>query len=450
MSLTKATFSMINGAQVNVLDYGADPTGVADSSAAFQAALLAGATVYVPSGTYKANITIPTTATYGAKRIVGNGKTSTTLVTVDASSPAVITVDATSAYMQHFQLEQIGLQSTAGNVNAIGLYFKGTNVNSINDYHAITDVSITGFGKGVYATGRLIESTWERVFITYCKIGFHGSTDPSNVSFILNRFSTCNFNNSLQEGARVDVLSLDNTFYACNFQGNNSAAVAGVAATHFVDSQNLTFIACYWEDNAGSVAVNTTVPATNSIGCRITGSGITTNPVIINSWMVGSGCILLVDPTVLQSGSVNNCSITPTATGFGVAVTSAVNQGTTQSQFAVNSAVSGQILLNNSVSSSQMGFIQQQEGWFYGANPASVDLAKFKNFMINNSAVDCTLVAPTNLIVGCELTIYAYGQKVTVPGSVMAGGAASDVLTNTMQTFVVLPYPYYGKLAKKA
>jgi hypothetical protein len=39
MSLTKATFSMIDGGQINVRDFGADPTGVADSSAAIQAAI---------------------------------------------------------------------------------------------------------------------------------------------------------------------------------------------------------------------------------------------------------------------------------------------------------------------------------------------------------------------------------------------------------------------------
>jgi hypothetical protein len=36
MSLTKVSYSMVNGAPVNVLDFGADPTGVADSTAAFQ------------------------------------------------------------------------------------------------------------------------------------------------------------------------------------------------------------------------------------------------------------------------------------------------------------------------------------------------------------------------------------------------------------------------------
>lgn len=39
MALTKATYSMINGAVVNVLDFGADPTGVADSTQAIQNAV---------------------------------------------------------------------------------------------------------------------------------------------------------------------------------------------------------------------------------------------------------------------------------------------------------------------------------------------------------------------------------------------------------------------------
>jgi len=39
MSLTKATYSMIDGAPVNVLDFGADPTGATDSTTAIQAAI---------------------------------------------------------------------------------------------------------------------------------------------------------------------------------------------------------------------------------------------------------------------------------------------------------------------------------------------------------------------------------------------------------------------------
>lgn len=58
MSLTKATYSMISGAPVNVLDFGADPTGINDSLAAFNAAIASiqnqdmGGAVYVPRGNY--------------------------------------------------------------------------------------------------------------------------------------------------------------------------------------------------------------------------------------------------------------------------------------------------------------------------------------------------------------------------------------------------------------
>lgn len=52
MPLTKVSYSMIQGSPVNVLDYGADPTGSADSTAAIQAAIDTNGTVWIPNGTY--------------------------------------------------------------------------------------------------------------------------------------------------------------------------------------------------------------------------------------------------------------------------------------------------------------------------------------------------------------------------------------------------------------
>ena len=61
MALTKVSFSMIDGAAVNVQDFDADPTGVLDSSAAFNEAIDAvitkgGGALWIPYGTYKVDL----------------------------------------------------------------------------------------------------------------------------------------------------------------------------------------------------------------------------------------------------------------------------------------------------------------------------------------------------------------------------------------------------------
>ena len=57
MSLTKLSYAMIQGAPVNVLDFGADPTGSTDSTTAIQTAIDSGANIVCFSGgTYKVNL----------------------------------------------------------------------------------------------------------------------------------------------------------------------------------------------------------------------------------------------------------------------------------------------------------------------------------------------------------------------------------------------------------
>ena len=75
MALTKVSYSMITGAPVNVLDFGADPTGVADSTSSINAALAFSVAtgkpgvVTIPSGTYKCTSTI--TVDVSMIRLVG-------------------------------------------------------------------------------------------------------------------------------------------------------------------------------------------------------------------------------------------------------------------------------------------------------------------------------------------------------------------------------------------
>jgi hypothetical protein len=68
MALTRVTYSLIEGAAVNPLDYGADPSGVADSTAAINAAVVAtpaGKALVFSPGTYK--ITAPVLVDKGIK-----------------------------------------------------------------------------------------------------------------------------------------------------------------------------------------------------------------------------------------------------------------------------------------------------------------------------------------------------------------------------------------------
>lgn len=60
MALTKVTYSMIQGACVNVLDYGATGDGVTNDAAAITAAVATGQNVYFPKGTYYYNTNTPT------------------------------------------------------------------------------------------------------------------------------------------------------------------------------------------------------------------------------------------------------------------------------------------------------------------------------------------------------------------------------------------------------
>lgn len=85
MSLTKASYSMIDGAPFNILDYGADDTGVADSQPAIQAAIdaaaVSGGVVIAPAGTYKTSSSINL---YGKVSFIGQGQ-AVTVIKPDAS-----------------------------------------------------------------------------------------------------------------------------------------------------------------------------------------------------------------------------------------------------------------------------------------------------------------------------------------------------------------------------
>jgi hypothetical protein len=79
MSLTKATYSMVYGAPVNILDFGAVGNGVVDDTAAIQSAFNSGSRhILIPPGTYR--ITSTLTLTGNGYRIVQAGNLNAVLL----------------------------------------------------------------------------------------------------------------------------------------------------------------------------------------------------------------------------------------------------------------------------------------------------------------------------------------------------------------------------------
>ena len=87
MSLTKASYSMVQGAPVNILDYGASTTS-ANNTAAIQAALDTGLDVYIPPGEFVCTDTLSMHTPH--QTLFGNGWGSQITFTFSSAKPGLI------------------------------------------------------------------------------------------------------------------------------------------------------------------------------------------------------------------------------------------------------------------------------------------------------------------------------------------------------------------------
>lgn len=246
MGLTKVTYSMIDGAFVNVLDYGADPTGTNDSTAAFKAARdyaasLTGSDsynttfsgrgikVFIPNGTYLISEEIAWGGT--AVYVEGEGANTTVVkAAVSFTGSAVFTfgVFSTITYTRSQGCQGIGFNLNNNSIPAIrfaglrnGSYFK--------------DITITAF------TGTAFLSDWS---------GTVGSYTMSQGVLIENVYAI-NVTNNL---TNVSVFSLDGlyetTLINCEYIGAGSIQSSGVVGFHVGASttgrscRGINFIGC--------------------------------------------------------------------------------------------------------------------------------------------------------------------------------------------------------------
>jgi len=211
MSLTKVTYSMISGSPANVLDFGADPTGATESTAAFTAAIAASKSIYVPTGTYLLDDVKPLTG----RQIFGDGYYNTIFVQ-KGNKPAINVISDPVAYPAIGQIigasvTNVGIQGRAGATDAA---FGMVAQNGGAIFQTNIDVRVFGGKKGFeafctgngifYCTFRLtvIDTTDTSVLLTggtYNEYSIFTSQNQSGVALIESTSNSV-FTNLASEG----------------------------------------------------------------------------------------------------------------------------------------------------------------------------------------------------------------------------------------------------------
>jgi hypothetical protein len=242
MALTKATYSMISGAVVNILDYGADPTGVSDSTAAIAAAqavacagtlgldgvtIVAQSKVYFPAGTYKV-----TNLTYVGAPWFGDGMNAT-FIKMYASSGACVNAVGTNGARKLLSISDMSFDGSSATGTAYCLSI-GYNQRSMG---ALQRVRIKGFP---YTAIYFAEQTWMMSFYdVYCSYNANGTGSL--------RTAIC-INNTLLEAQVLAInwfnLNLENNGFISSTVGGGIEIATNVAATW-------AFYGGTWEGNYG-------------------------------------------------------------------------------------------------------------------------------------------------------------------------------------------------------
>lgn len=274
---------------VSVLDFGADPTGVADSTAAIAAALLAHDRIYFPTGTYLCSINL---SGKSSKTLTGAGRGSTILKNFNATP--VLTFNNTSAPCQQNTISnlQITNRNEATYPNTDGIVFTGADTNQL-EFNVFENLLIQDFRYGISIASRVIWTSFTDVHCLSCVDGLHVDT-VYNVSQV--KFTTCRFGSSTGYGVywsqTLGLLTSSGIhFDVCTFEQN---ALNGFRGTGTGGFSGLRFTGCYAETNASSIAAasasprkaNIFIDAAYSIGVSIDACALYGNASSALDWNV--------------------------------------------------------------------------------------------------------------------------------------------------------------------
>lgn len=222
MSLTKATNSMIEGAPINVLDYGAvadyvyaTNTGT-DNTAAFQAAINAAQSqkraLYIPGGNYRLNDNLNVTDTI---TIFGDGRVISRIWLTDNTKNG-ITVGDNVSHLHFFDFGLVFYSKGTGNciqlgVNAANLHFHDLYVDTANI--------------GIYVPDRAYLQTYEDIVAARCNTGMFisGQIGGGGTTIRFNQI----YSLGNETGIYVQYVS-EVTFSNCSTDFTNDISILGL------------------------------------------------------------------------------------------------------------------------------------------------------------------------------------------------------------------------------
>lgn len=266
MSLTKVSYSMIQGECANVLDFGADPTGVADSTAAFNLASTGGVRVYIPSGTYSVSNVI----LRSGSQFVGENKYDT-ILEVNTNNTSAFYNDLTTSFIVQSSVENLTIRAKSGVTGARG--FKQLDNSTYTAYTTFSNVE----------TWRDLEIAYEGFFIyclwDQCRDGYRGSAvSGQKHQFIratpaaygqgnqtnLNRVTNSQtYRSDATDGFVFISYGVEWAFYGTSFEGGDAPAIVCDGITSVIVQ------GCWFEAiNNTDIIICQTSPAPNPSGTR--------------------------------------------------------------------------------------------------------------------------------------------------------------------------------------
>jgi hypothetical protein len=257
MSLTKVPFSMIAGDAINALDYGADPAGATDSTAAIQAAIdaalgSASGTLWLPKGTYL--VTTLNIYPTGGKSLVmvGDGPFNSRLAKFGADTNPLINISGTAGggggngVVSKCQFKNFGVQGSAK-------AFTGIYVDTLAHFF-MEGVYITACDIGLRSLGSLIFAARSCFFIGN-DIGFQADQSPVNNGYSnLIKFDDCVFqSNAVYHG----LLNKGQQIVFANCDCESGAVGFRVSSTYEDETllSSVTWNNCWWEGNSSNPVI---------------------------------------------------------------------------------------------------------------------------------------------------------------------------------------------------